>query len=82
MREAAKLFEGLHDFRSFMGKGSQDPDKMTRRFINRVEICNGRPSTYSSFSWPSVATGSKEDFQFYDIYVQATGFLYRQVRFE
>ncbi|EFA10606.2 tRNA pseudouridine synthase-like 1 [Tribolium castaneum] len=79
MKEAAKVFEGLHDFRTFMGRGSHDPDKITRRVVTRVDVCDGRALTYSSFSWPRFASGSAENYQFYDIYVQATGFLYRQV---
>ncbi|XP_044260893.1 tRNA pseudouridine synthase-like 1 [Tribolium madens] len=80
MRQGAKLFEGMHDFRTFMGRGSHELDKITRRFVNRVEICDGGPSTYSPYSWPPVATGTRENYQFYNIYVEATGFLYRQVR--
>jgi tRNA U38,U39,U40 pseudouridine synthase TruA len=79
MKQASKLFEGLHDFRTFMARGSKDPDKMTRRVVNRVEIIEGKPLTSCSYSWPSFMCPSREDYQYYDVYVQASGFLYRQV---
>ncbi|XP_068899250.1 tRNA pseudouridine synthase-like 1 isoform X3 [Tenebrio molitor] len=78
MKRASKLFEGLHDFRTFMARGSKDPDKMTRRVVNRVEIIEGKPLTSCSYSWPSFMCPSREDYQYYDVYVQASGFLYRQ----
>ncbi|XP_030750534.1 tRNA pseudouridine synthase-like 1 [Sitophilus oryzae] len=37
MRQAAKMFEGFHDFRTFMGK-TKDDDRITRRSIDSVII--------------------------------------------
>ncbi|KAJ3642420.1 hypothetical protein Zmor_025211 [Zophobas morio] len=75
----AKLFEGLHDFRTFMGRGSHELHKMTRRLVHRAEVLDGKSLLYGPYSWPSVMPGTCQDYKFYDVYVQATGFLYRQV---
>lgn len=79
MKEASKLFLGLHDFRTFMGKGSQQSEKITRRIIDKLEISEARSACYSPYSWPSCMSNSKSDYKYFDFYIKASGFLYNQV---
>lgn len=81
MKEASKLFLGLHDFRTFMGRGSHQPDKVTRRTLDRLDISEGSPACYSPYSWPFCASTENMDYKFLDIYMKASGFLYNQVSF-
>lgn len=81
MQEAAKLFLGTHDFRTFMGKETLASDKMTRRTIYSLDITNGDSHLYSKYSWPFCATNATSDYKFYDIYFKASGYLYKQVGF-
>ena len=62
-----------------MGRGSHELHKMTRRLVHRAEVLDGKSLLYGPYSWPSVMPGTCQDYKFYDVYVQATGFLYRQV---
>lgn len=79
MKEASKLFLGLHDFRTFMGKGSLKPDKITRRVLDRLDVVEGPLPCYSAYSWPVCVSNDKSDYKFLDVYMKASGFLYRQV---
>lgn len=76
---ASQLFLGLHDFRSFMGKASKAPDKITRRIIDKLEIIETQPTCYSSYSWPQCMYNNKSDYTFYNVICQSPGFLYNQV---
>ncbi|GJQ71332.1 putative nucleic acid binding protein [Trypoxylus dichotomus] len=58
-KDASQLFLGLHDFRTFMGKGSQQKDKITRRVIDRLDIEETAPIYYHSYSWPCLLTAGK-----------------------
>ncbi|KAL1491418.1 hypothetical protein ABEB36_012019 [Hypothenemus hampei] len=81
MRKAAKMFEGFHDFRTFMGK-VQDSNRITRREIFSIEILERKMEdfTYSDrFSWPAIAETRKSNI-ILDIYFNGKGFLYKQVR--
>ncbi|KAK9718776.1 RNA recognition motif [Popillia japonica] len=75
---ASQLFLGLHDFRSFMGKASKAPDKITRRKIDKLEIIETQPTCYSSYSWPQCMYNNKSDYTFYNVICQSPGFLYNQ----
>lgn len=79
MKEASKLFLGLHDFRTFMGKGSSQPEKVTRRVIDKLDVTEACSAQYSPYSWPQCMSVDKADYKFLDIYVKASGFLYNQV---
>ncbi|XP_050501442.1 tRNA pseudouridine synthase-like 1 [Diabrotica virgifera virgifera] len=80
MKEGAKLLEGYHDFRSFMGKITQQEYKLTRRVLEYIHINHtGRPG-YSPYSWPDFTHTSQNDYIFLDVYIKSKGFLYRQVR--
>lgn len=82
MREAAKLFEGFHDFRTFMGKVPYYENKSTRRTIEYIKIVENKPFLYTSYSWPEYVTNRIEDCLFLDIYIKSKGFLYKQVSFK
>ncbi|XP_017778958.1 PREDICTED: tRNA pseudouridine synthase-like 1 [Nicrophorus vespilloides] len=77
---ACKLFHGLHDFRSFMAKGTKKPDKMTRRVIKRLEIVEASGHFYNEYSWPTFGITEESDCKFYNIFIESNGFLYKQVR--
>lgn len=81
MKEASKLFLGLHDFRTFMGKGTHHLNKVTRRVLDRLDVCEASPTFYSQYSWPVLSTpiNNNVEYKFFDVYVQARGFLYNQV---
>ncbi|KAK9879891.1 hypothetical protein WA026_008391 [Henosepilachna vigintioctopunctata] len=82
MRDAAKLFLGFHDFKTFMGKGSQSSqiDKITRRFISDIKIEKASSNNYSYFSIPLHGLNRHAEFEYFNIYIKAPGFLYNQVR--
>ncbi|CAG9760000.1 unnamed protein product [Ceutorhynchus assimilis] len=84
MREAANMFVGFHDFRTFMGK-VRDNDRLTRREISSIEIIERSKSEVGvapSFSWPKIAirNSGEESHSIVDIYFKGKGFLYKQVR--
>ncbi|XP_074036346.1 uncharacterized protein isoform X2 [Leptinotarsa decemlineata] len=80
MKETAKLFEGYHDYRSFMGK-VLDRQKMTRRAIEYIKIINKEKTGYSHYSWPTLIDGpNPQNYVYLDIYMKSAGFLYKQVR--
>lgn len=79
MRDAAKLFVGLHDFRSFMAKSTLASEKITRRVITNLDIFEGKSLCCSEYSWPLCITNDITDYKFFDIYVKSSGFLYKQV---
>ncbi|XP_056639491.1 tRNA pseudouridine synthase A isoform X2 [Diorhabda sublineata] len=78
MKEGAKLFEGYHDFRTFMGKNKQPGYKLTRREVEYITIKKIERPGYSSYSWPPFT--ETENYLFLDVYMKSKGFLYRQVR--
>lgn len=78
MKEGAKLFEGYHDFRTFMGKNKQPGYKLTRRVVDYIAIRKIDKPGYSTYSWPHFT--HPEDYLFLDVYMKSKGFLYRQVR--
>lgn len=78
-KDASRLFLGLHDFRTFMGRGSKQPDKVTRRVIDRLEIINVDPTCYSSYSWPYCINDKMGDYKYYHVICKSSGFLYNQV---
>ncbi|CAH1976036.1 unnamed protein product [Acanthoscelides obtectus] len=80
MRDAAKLLEGYHDFRTFMGTFNGCLDKVTRKYIEEIKIVQNTDRGYSPYSWPQFIQHPKSEFLFLDIYVKGKGFLYRQVR--
>lgn len=81
MREAAKLFLGTHDFRTFMTRETQASNKISRKTMYSLDITDGSSHLYSKYSWPFCATNATSDYKFYDIYFKASGFVYKQVGF-
>lgn len=80
VREAADLFVGLHDFRTFMHKSTLEPDKMTRRTIEKLEIKEGQSLWTNEYSWPTcVLDSSTRNYKPYNIVLTGSGFLQRQV---
>lgn len=83
MRQAAKMFEGFHDFRTFMGK-TKDDDRITRRSIDSVIIIERNfkdLGVSSTFSWPESVLNNigSDTYTYLDIYFKGKGFLYKQV---
>lgn len=82
MKEAGKMMEGLHDFRSFMKKFEGSEYKNTRRNVEHIKIMDCPiKNQYCTYSWPPLLV--KKDIQYLsiDVYIKSTGFLYRQVNF-
>ncbi|KAH1009118.1 hypothetical protein HUJ04_001529 [Dendroctonus ponderosae] len=84
MREAAKLLEGFHDFRTFMAT-SKDSDRITRKKLDSIRIIERSKEQVGvswPYSWPAVAVqNSKEQsHRILDMYFKGKGFLYKQVR--
>lgn len=79
MREASRLFLGLHDFRTFMGKETSVPEKITRRVVDQLDVVETPALCYSPYSWPSFMSNEKSDYTFLNIYMKSSGFLYKQV---
>ncbi|KAF7273906.1 hypothetical protein GWI33_013407 [Rhynchophorus ferrugineus] len=84
MRESAKLFEGVHDFRTFKSKSNDEP-KSTVKEIERIDIIEKRMTDIgisADFSWPRNALQNVDSntYTFLDIYFKGKGFLYKQVR--
>ncbi|KAJ8967524.1 hypothetical protein NQ314_002839 [Rhamnusium bicolor] len=79
MKEAAKLLEGHHDFRTFMSKHLSSDDKITRRIVDYIRISETNKSGYSSYSWPSNILNNSDEYLFIDVYMKSKSFLYKQV---
>lgn len=87
MRAAAKMFEGLHDFRTFMGRADNRRDKFykqTRREILKIDVIERRKEEIgvaNPYSWPEVfpLNSASDSHLIIDIYVKGKGFLYKQV---
>lgn len=80
MREAAKLLEGYHDFRTFMGKSPQNNEKNTRRIMEYITIRKIERTGYSNiYSWPAFTNNDLEEYLFVDVYLKSKSFLYKQV---
>lgn len=83
MKEAAKLLEGYHDFRTFMGKHLGSDEKDTRKVMEYININAVDRTGYSSvYSWPSFIhnNGDGDEYLFIDVYLKSKSFLYKQVR--
>lgn len=78
MMEASKLFEGYHDFKTFMGK-NLNVDIITRKYIEYIRIIKRDLPGYSQYSWPSSINYEAEDYLMLDIYIKGPSFLFRQV---
>lgn len=85
MRAAAKMFEGLHDFRTFMGQSDHSRNKtLTRREIFKIDIIERRKEDIGvayPYSWPEVfpVNTASDSHLIIDIYFKGKGFLYKQV---
>lgn len=63
-----------------MYKANLNPDKITRRTFERLEIVEGRSCyLHDHYSWPAYMGQSNSDFTYYDIILKSSGFLRRQV---
>ncbi|KAK4876145.1 hypothetical protein RN001_012567 [Aquatica leii] len=80
LKEAAKVFTGYHDFRTFMHKSSILPDKLTKKIIEKCEIHEDVPHWSKTYGWPYCVSCNEADYKVYNIIIKANGFLYRQVR--
>lgn len=81
MREAAKLFEGFHDFRTFMATG-KDSDRITRKYLSSVQIIERSKEQIGvswPYSWPVACDGKRNSHRILDMYFKGKGFLYKQV---
>ncbi|XP_018578535.1 tRNA pseudouridine synthase-like 1 isoform X2 [Anoplophora glabripennis] len=79
MKEAAKLLEGYHDFRTFMGKNSGSDEKCTRKVMDYIKVKTVDKTGYSNvYSWPSFIHNDVDDYLFVDVYLKSKSFLYRQ----
>lgn len=72
MMEASHLFSGLHDFRSFMGRASHFPNKMTRRKME-INIMNGATTACLE------KTEVTDMYKYLTMSCKSSGFLYNQV---
>ncbi|XP_001352470.4 tRNA pseudouridine synthase-like 1 [Drosophila pseudoobscura] len=80
IRNAARMFIGVHDFRTFMSVSrqkslSRDHPMFTLRKIDEINIRPGR-----TLALPSNATLAAETYDYWDIEIKAKSFLYKQVR--
>ncbi|KAI8039362.1 tRNA pseudouridine synthase-like 1 [Drosophila gunungcola] len=80
VRAAARMFIGIHDFRTFMSvsrqKGpSRDHPMFTVRKIEEINIHPGKPLALAAN-----ATLATETYDYWDIEIKAKSFLYKQVR--
>lgn len=78
MKDTAQLFVGRHDFRTFMANSGETRQKVAQfavRTIHSLEIIPGRPQT-TSFNFEQ----ANEHYQYIDIHITATSFVYRQIR--
>ncbi|KAF5292630.1 hypothetical protein FQA39_LY13963 [Lamprigera yunnana] len=79
--EAAKLFVGYHDFRTFMHKSSFAPiHKITRKVIERCEIYESTSRWSNTYAWPFCVSYDEANYKAYDVVIKGKGFLYKQVR--
>ncbi|XP_050305137.1 tRNA pseudouridine synthase A [Anthonomus grandis grandis] len=83
MGKAAKMLEGYHDFRTFMGKVVNGDKKITRKEILNINIVERNKceiGVSSAFSWPSSAINNSDpdSHLILDIYFKGKGFLYKQ----
>lgn len=79
MKEASKLFEGYHDFKTFMQKNVIE-EKITRKDLEYIRIIKRDVPGYSHYSWPSLINNEQDSYLPLDIYIKGRSFLYRQVR--
>lgn len=78
MQVATRLFLGLHDFRTFMGKGSHFLHKNTRRTLQRIDLIKGIPaSSAESCNLSNIDNLSMYDY--WNVVCKSEGFLYNQV---
>ncbi|XP_017028714.1 tRNA pseudouridine synthase-like 1 isoform X1 [Drosophila kikkawai] len=80
VRSGARMFIGVHDFRTFMSVSRQkgptrDHPMFTLRKIDEINILAGR-----SLALASNATLATETYDYWDIEIKAKSFLYKQVR--
>lgn len=74
LKDAAALFPGTRDFRTFMGCGARIPsDISTVKELYRLDITPGTPLLGAQYS------SSCSHYNFWDITCKARSFLYRQV---
>lgn len=78
VRDAAQLFVGRHDFRTFMGTSNlikKLPARFATREIISMDIVPGQPKTTKlNFEF------ANKHFQYWNIHVNAKSFVYRQIR--
>lgn len=75
--ETSQLFDGLNDFRSFMAKASNYPNKITRRTMD-VKISKGFPVVI----WPEgniLLKRNNRNYEYWNFIFKSEGFLYNQV---
>lgn len=80
LNEGARMFLGLHDFRTFMSVSrqkspSRDHPMFTVRKIDEINIRPGRSLALG----PNAALAT-ETYDYWDIEIKAKSFLYKQVR--
>lgn len=78
MIQASKLFEGYHDFRTFMGKNKNE-DRITRKHIQSISIVKQKICGYSEYSWPTIINEKNDNYLQLDVYIKGSSFVYRQV---
>ncbi|XP_044754129.1 tRNA pseudouridine synthase-like 1 isoform X2 [Coccinella septempunctata] len=84
MMEAAKLFLGYHDFKTFSAKDTSyfkyhGKQRLTRRTITKLSIEKSPMNLYSSYSMPTYyGFNRKVSYKSYDIYIESAGFLHNQ----
>lgn len=64
MKEAAELFT---DFRRFMHKSLQTPDKITRRTIEKCEILDIPLMSFAEYFWPNCGKGTTFNYKIFNI---------------
>ncbi|MGL4483349.1 MAG: tRNA pseudouridine(38-40) synthase TruA [Anaerovoracaceae bacterium] len=85
MREAAKIFEGTHDFKAFQAAGG-NPEKTTTRNVSEIEIIQNYDSDFEYDNMANKKTmllnGKEQHFRDSEIMIRITGngFLYKMVR--
>ncbi|KAF4523799.1 hypothetical protein B566_EDAN013357 [Ephemera danica] len=73
--EVTRLFVGIHDFRTFMGRPNQQPkDKDTVKEILQLEITPGSPLLPVNIELLS------QHYEYWNVICKGRSFLYRQVR--
>lgn len=78
-RQCARLFHGIHDFRTFMGAAQQNTDRdhafFPLRSISHISIDPATPTCHQHSQPQASAT-----YDYWDIRISGRSFLYRQVR--